>query len=264
MFLHVLVFLGVHHLWIHISWWPLCWQLLRKGKQIVLLPNRGKKSVFTFTHSCLQNFQLLTQVWSIWRVRWKGDWWNTRFPFCILIAALMGIYQRRSAEVKWAVTWVVSLNWTSRIQSPLKWTRKIYKDLKELKPGESDCYKMLPIPQCQILIRGPEMCFAFSLQKTCGQVTCCPDNISISARVNYTQKGSRETVGVNQGSFSDLSRGIQISTTADEAWRKSFWNALILKLVSESKVDNKNQTTHTQAVLFIRRNNNILDWMHDL
>lgn len=61
------------------------------------------------------------------------------------------------------------------------------------------------------------MCFAFSWQKTCGQVMCCPDNISTSAGVNYTQKGSKETVGVNQGSFSDLSRGMQISATADDA-----------------------------------------------
>lgn len=61
------------------------------------------------------------------------------------------------------------------------------------------------------------MCFAFSWGKTRGQVMCCPNNLSTSARVNYPQKGARETAGVNQESSSDLNRAMQISPTEDIA-----------------------------------------------
>lgn len=128
MFLHVLVFLGVHHLWFHISWWPLCWQLLWKGRQIVLLQNRGGESVFTFTHSCLQISHLLTQVWNIWIARWKGDWWNTfalhKVPAMYFNCCFDG--HIREGQQKWNELW---LGWSLWAESYLHWSgaRKIYK-----------------------------------------------------------------------------------------------------------------------------------------
>lgn len=149
----------MHHLWIHISWWPLCWQLLQKGKQIVLLQNGaggGGESLFTFTHSCLQNFQLLTQVWSIWRARWKGDWWNTfalhKVPALYFNRCFDG--HIRGGQQKWNELW---LGWSLSTEplaynpSYLHWSGagKIYKATRIWMSWslETLSCKMLPLPQ---------------------------------------------------------------------------------------------------------------------
>lgn len=204
MFLHVLVFLGVHHLWFHISWWPLCWQLLWKGRQIVLLQNRGGESVFTFTHSCLQNSHLLTQVWNIWIARWKGDWWNTfalhKVPAMYFNCCFDG--HIREGQQKWNELWLGWSLWAESLISTEvgqeRFTRQTGSE-RAWRPWLSQnvpCTWALNFNSMYLTVKYLSMWRAAQLT---------------SARVNYPLNRARDTAGANQES-SHLPRAAQITT----------------------------------------------------
>lgn len=87
---------------------------------------------------------------------------------CILVTALMDVSEDTSrSEVSYDLGGLSQLNLQLQpFLSPLKWDKKAVhcsQDLNELKPGDPDCCKMLPVPH--LFTAGPEVGFAFSRGK---------------------------------------------------------------------------------------------------
>lgn len=187
----------MHHLWIHISWWPLCWQLFWKGKQIILLQKGGGGGPQN------PSLHLLILVFKIFIFLHRSQVFvepdekkvhGTHFLYTNLIAALMGISEEvRRREMSYDLGGLSQLNFKHTI--PLI-SIEVGQERFTRQPGSERAeawrsWLLQNSPFTSVLEFNSRSCGVLHILpgKTRGQVMHCPITLSNSARYKNLQKG---------------------------------------------------------------------------